>query len=305
MAGYSAFQNSPVTSQAVVTVNAGFDRLFCTYRKELNDTDKDARYVSADDACFTVQVREPVFRLTDSLNSLAGLNRPEYTNGVNDMALKVFSSANNFPSATVISSTMPRGRMLPSQRDHILRSSLIFVGVAVTPVDYQNKNQKDNLAVQVSGSVTILNTGEHRIRPGQKIVWDLPQDRTTAGSKRKYHTTGPQDKHMFVVQPLEAAYNGPGNQRNFDFLTALHQTAPHATPALAAAALAKEDAQMLSGAMQGFADADDDERKKDMLINYARKLLVLYEETRSRVIGIALSGADPGQRFDIMLTTSH
>ena len=112
MAGFSAYQSSPVTAQAVVTVNAGFDRFFCSARKGLHNDKTDDRYRSTDEHCYTVrgetplkppcrsvsaadasvcavqvQQRELVFRLNPKFNDV--INRPDGFNGVNDIALKV------------------------------------------------------------------------------------------------------------------------------------------------------------------------------------------------------------------------
>jgi hypothetical protein len=48
-----------------------------------------------------------------------------------------------------------------------------------------------------------------------------------------------------------------------------------------------------------------DAELKLALAEYSRKMLILYEELRTRVIGIALSGAAPGEQFDIVLCSSH
>jgi hypothetical protein len=149
MAGYSSYQQAPVTQQAVVTVNAGFDRFFCNVRKQLASTDKiDDRYKSTDDHNYTIQQRELVFRFNPKYNDV--INRPDAFNGVNDMALKVFSSVNNFPDADKkFRASLSRTALSNFSKDAVLRSTVSFVGVAMQPVDYLNLNQKDNVAVQV------------------------------------------------------------------------------------------------------------------------------------------------------------
>lgn len=88
------------------------------------------------------------------------------------MQLKTFSSLNNFPmrllNSTKNAKTDPHARM------NALRASVAFVGVALQPVDYTNKNSKDMVAIQVAGSITIVNSGPYSIRPGQRITWDVP-----------------------------------------------------------------------------------------------------------------------------------
>lgn len=294
MNGYSAYQSAPVTQQAVVTVNAGFDRFFCLHRKAETDASKlDDRYMSTDDHCFTVQQRELVFRLNPVYNDV--ISRPDRYNGVNDMALKVFSSANRFPSHLAFKSRMGGGPLSSAGRDAVLRSAVSFVGVAQQPVDFMNTNQKDNVAVQVGGSCTIWNTGTRPIRPGQKIVWTFPAgtEQVGAGRKRKHIAGEPVDKHLFAVQPLEAEFSDGKSMAAHDFVSALFSIHDPFS-----AAPETEEGKALKKVTDGALT-------RDKLIDYTRKAIVLYEEVRSRVIGIALSGANPGQQFDIMLCSSH
>jgi hypothetical protein len=293
-----------VTSQAIVTVNAGFDRLFCTYRKTQSGQDPsklDKRFASSDDHCYTVMPHETVFRLNPAYYGLAGLNRPN-TNGVNDMALKVFSSANNFPNATSFQNTLARNGMSHAAVDAALRDAVSFVGVATTPVDYLNTNQKDNLAVQVAGSCSIMNTGTMKIRPGQKIIWDLPVQ--TGSNKRKMMAGSPLDKKLFTVAPLESAFESAGRQ-NYDFVTALFGVHNHTDADPSKHGKTEEAKELVKSYTKLLTDFQNGADTEDSLKEYIKKILILYEEVRSRVIGIALSGADPGQQFDIMLCSSH
>lgn len=301
MAGYSAFQGSPVTQQAVVSVNAGFDRLFSNYRKGLGS----AKTVlsSADDHVFTVQQRELVFRLNPRFDKL--INRP-MLNGINDLALKVFSSCNNWPKPGNIGMSFSNGR--PMSDDAARRAMVTFVGVAVTPVDFMNTNQKDNLAVQVAGSCTIYNTGSKPIRAGQKVIWDFGIDETKEGTNKRKRISGqPSGKVHFQVLPLEAAFGDADVTKATatDFVSFLMSYHKHIGPNPAtteeAASLAKSIASLVpAGGIPAGSTLDTDAMK-----TYLRKVLVMYEEVRSRVIGIALSGAAPGEQFDIMLASSH
>lgn len=298
MAGYSAYQSAPVTQQAVVTVNAGFDRYFCAVRKSQGEDKSDDRFLSSDDHCYTIQQRELVFRLNPKYNGL--INRPDTFNGVNDMALKVFSSANNFPAARRLKMTLSRSALSEFGKDAVLRDAVTFVGVAVQPVDYLNTNQKDNVAVQIGGSCTVWNTGNKVIRPGQKIIWDFPEDTTKiAGGKRKAILGEPNDKRLFATLPLESAYTD-AKTTAYDFVSAvfaIHDPLAAAPPTDEGRSLGKSIAKITA--------ANDDDVRKLALAEYSRKLLILYEELRTRVIGIALSGAAPGGQFDIVLCSSH
>jgi hypothetical protein len=288
MAGYSAYQSAPVTQQAVVTVNAGFDRYFCAVRKSQGEDKSDDRFLSSDDHCYTIQQRELVFRLNPKYNGL--INRPDTFNGVNDMALKVFSSANNFPAARRLKMTLSRSALSEFGKDAVLRDAVTFVGVAVQPVDYLNTNQKDNVAVQIGGSCTVWNTGNKVIRPGQKIIWDFPEDATKiAGGKRKAILGEPNDKRLFATLPLESAYTD-AKTTAYDFVSAafaIHDPLAAAPPT--------DEGKSLGKSIAKFLGAGTAEAQKLALAEYSRKMLILYEELRTRVIGIALSGAAPGE----------
>jgi hypothetical protein len=273
MSGFSAYQSAPVTQQAVVTVNAGFDRFFCNVRKELANEAADQRYLSTDDHCFTIQQREMVFRLNPKFNDI--ISRPDSFNGINDMALKVFSSANKFPDADKkFRMSMSRTPLSAFSRDAMLRSTVSFVGVAMQPIDYLNTNQKDNVAVQAAGSCTIWNTGNKVIRPGQRIIWDFPEDPKKLAGKRKTIAGEPMHKHLFATLPLESAF-GDARSTSYDFVTALEEIHIKGET---------EEGKSLQDSVEG-----------GDYTGFLRKALYLYEDVRSRIIGIALSGAAPGE----------
>jgi hypothetical protein len=298
MAGYSAYQGSPVTQQAVVSVNAGFDRMYCNFRKEQDQSQVPRDLVSNDDHCFSIQQRELVFRLKNKYDKSL-LKRPA-TNGINDMMLKVFSSANMFPDARRF---RPLNRMPATHLSDraVLRDTVCFVGVAATPIDYMNKNQKDNLAVQVSGSCSIWNTGGYNIRPGQKIIWDMPSG-PSGNLKRKTIMGEPLNKQLFAVMPLECAYTDGGHQTAYDFVSGLIETHPHLDKDKVGKT---EEAKMLSAKLEELAAVPTGGSRVKPMKEYLQLVISMYEEMRSRVIGVALSGARPGESFDIMLCSFH
>ncbi len=147
----------------MVTVNALFDRYFCNHRKTLTAPDATAlEYAAGDDRCvlvmdtsnlthvlahtlsillsrsvYTIAQRDLVFRLRPSANALIGRSDGS---GIMDMKLKVFANLNNFPmrllSSTKNAKTDPHARM------NAMRGAIAFVGVALQPVDFTNKNSK-------------------------------------------------------------------------------------------------------------------------------------------------------------------
>ena len=282
---YSAYQSAPVTQQAVVSVNAGYDRHFCNYRKQLDDKRKHADFVTQDDSCFTIQQRELVFRLNPRFDGL--ISRPK-ANGINDISLKVFSSVNNFPSHTEIE-RFSSPLMHNFQQMHILRSAITFVGVAVQPIFYENTNSKDTVAVQVAGSHTIWNTGDKIIKPGQLVVWDIPKPKNLqpAGKKQRMIPGEPLDKKLFATLPIESVFEDTDGTKLYDFLEYVDKVHLKDSPTTAE-----------GNAMDAAVRANDHKA-------YNKILLTLYEEIRSRIIGVALSGANPGEQFDILIGSHH
>jgi hypothetical protein len=295
---YSAYQSAPVTQQAVVSVNTGFDRHFCNYRKQLDDKVKHSDYISANDHVYTIQQRELVFRLNPRYDAM--INRPK-ANGINDITLKVFSSVNNFPAANEIERfSNPNLKM--HQANAILRSAISFVGVAVQPIFYENTNSKDTVAVQVSGSHTVWNSGDRQIRPGQLVVWDLPGSlKQQNAAKRKRMIPGePMDKHLFATIPLECSFEDASGQKLYDFINYVEKV--HEPHRVAEDVLRQAPIDYATPEGKALGTALGNGLNTEM---YNKILLTMYEEIRSRIIGVALSGAQPGEQFDILLGSHH
>jgi hypothetical protein len=194
-----------------------------------------------------------------------------------------------------------------------LRDMFTFVGVATTPLDYTNTNNKDNLALQIGGSVTIYNTGGSTIRPGQRIIWDVPALDGTNNVRKRNIRGEPQSKRLFVVQPLEDALaearlttSADGSN---DFVNTLHKCNPHTTAlapgAPADAGATGDDTYHLSNLWTQMKNAGTALEAEYATKAYNRAILHMFNAVHSRVIGIALSGAAPGDQFDIMLCSAH
>ncbi len=205
---------------------------FCNFRKGLTNNFAKC-YETGDDYAYSVYPRELAFRLKEKHDR--NIHRPSQ-NGINDTKLKVFTSATKFPIfPTVISqSEMEAARTSEEEAFKIqgkLRDCIAFVGVPLTPVQYDDKNSKDGVALQVAGSVTIVNTGRFPIRPGQKIVWDFPQFHVGSSKrKREQQPRGePSTKDLFhtvpmdEIMPFDAYSTSDEYMREPDFLKTLHK----------------------------------------------------------------------------------
>jgi hypothetical protein len=289
----------------VVTTNALFDRFFANHRKTMTGDAATAEYVAGDDATYTIAQRDLVFRLKPTANALIGRSD---ASGILDMKLKVFSNLNNFPVRLLLSNNK-NAKDDAVSRMMAVRSAVAFVGVALQPVDYTNKNSKDMVAVQVAGSITIVNTGPYTIRPGMKICWDVPavimghNKRFTLKRPRSVFRGQPNTKDMFQTIPLdEVVANSVEGvvesqvQKDTDIIRQLHIAHPHvgAPPPGANTGPSNKVADILRDAYDDMVAHPNDAEKA---ILYGRLLAAYVCEANNRVIGIALSGASPGQQF--------
>lgn len=183
--------------------------------------------------------------------------------------------------------------------------------------------------MQVAGSITVQNTGPYAIRPGQKVCWcvfctpamslfsrhsyrDVPAVQIGAngrvGLKRtRANVRGqPPNKDMFQTVPLEelvgntvADVTSANIKPDTDIITQLHTAHPHVNPP--GAGTNKTIAKILSDAYEAMIAAP---HQAAPAILYGRLLAAYIGEATNRVIGIALSGAAPGQQFDILLQAS-
>jgi hypothetical protein len=303
MSGYSSYYAAPTTQQAVVTVNAGIDRLFCNYRKGIDASRTWGALLTSDEHCYSIAQREVCMKLKDKYDIM--ISRPS-SNGINDMALKVFSSANNLTRPGV--ATDKAEKYVKSR--HLLRDMFTFVGVATTPLDYLNTNNKDTLALQIAGSVTVFNTGTSQIRAGQRIIWDVPSLDSSVTMRKRTIRGEPMSKRLFVIMPLEDALaekRGTYADASSDFVSTLHAVHSHTSDDGGFKA-ATEDAAMLNTLwknMVNVINSANPATAMDTTKEYNRAVLHMYNEVYSRVIGIALSSGGPGDPIDIMLCSSH
>jgi hypothetical protein len=293
-----------------VTVNALFDRFFANHRKTLTAPESTMiEYAAGDDAVYTIAQRDLVFRLKASANAMIGRSDGS---GIMDMKLKVFSNLNNFPMRLINSKY---SKMDTTARMNALRSSIAFVGVALQPVDYTNKNSKDMVAVQVAGSITVTNTGPYTIRPGMKVCWDVPASVISAHNGRaslkrpRSNVRGqPPMKDMFQTIPLDDvvanSVEGVSEsmvQSNTDIIAQMHVAHPHVgvTPDAN-----NSVALILKKAYDDMIASRNTPAAEEAAMFYARLVAAFVSEASNRVIGIALSGASPGQQFDLLMQAS-
>lgn len=172
------------------------------------------------------------------------------------------------------------------------------------------------VAVQVAGSITIQNTGPYTIRPGMKVAWDVPASvisqhnlRPSLKRPRSNVRGQPPMKDLFQTVPLDEivanSVEGLAEsmvQRESDIVSQMHTAHPHvgvtADPNNTTAAILNKAYDDMKNATPGTPQA------REAAIFYGQLIAAYVSEATNRVIGIALSGASPGQQFDILLQAS-
>lgn len=163
-----------------------------------------------------------------------------------------------------------------------------FIGVSNAHLD---ANSHRHAAITVAGLTTIHNTGTKRIEVGDKVVWDLA-DHTSRGAKRR---------KVFRTIPYHEAFEGDAKTRHDAVLKAIEERANPKPGAPVDRAPANDEelcARMFTDA--GF-NADQFKTLKDFLRCYA----LATAKLDSRVVGTALSKAEEGHDFDILVRHSH
>lgn len=294
-------RSNPITPQAAVVVNGWFDRHFASWRQKSQATRWCAKNPFEDVSLenFTVLPRELAFKLLPEHDMW--IQRPAATAG-GDNGPRVFTSANGFPFFED-----PDGKDVKSLRD-----SVVFVGLPLIPIDAGNPNQKDSVSIMVSGSTSIYNTGPQRIAAGDLVVWDLPK--RTDRAQRGVNTPAgvPRNKALFVTLPLDA--------RDDDSAACARATLREILDEAAGVAYRGEEDQRV--AKRARRDLDPDmalvsqtykimaqSLNEDNVPNARRAvhnfvesvLLQMNAKLNRRIIGRALSSAEPGESFDILL----
>jgi hypothetical protein len=161
--------------------------------------------------------------------------------------------------------------------EDLKRENYAFIGISHAHLE---PNTHRHTAVTVSGLTTIKNTGTTRIEAGDKIVWDIADHSSRSQKKRKVFQTVPYTKAFDegvnnLFEDVLAAFDGRGG----------------------------EDAKLCKEMFMktGVGNKNTFIGMKDFLKTYVKAMSSL----NSRVIGTALSRAEEGGEFDILLRHAH
>lgn len=262
-------RNSDVTGLGVVKYNAQRDVVDAQRRRRLTSTSGVVAgvfvgtNVNRDDDVFTIMPRELCLRWRTPHTK-----KRMYT----DTDMNVFSSANGvYLTATDLVDPKPAPTGLVEEAQ-CLRDYLDFGGVAVTSAAYSSTGASDDqLVVLFGGTTTMRNTGHDPILCGDYVQWDLPVLKAPQGD-------GP---NATLVQP-------PPRSKDCSKHKLLFQTRPFRIDQC------RVHAEDLVGLVLGD-EAEENARRLTPILHRR------FCHERRRIFGRALSSAQPGHEFDLLL----
>lgn len=187
-------------------------------------------------------------------------------------------TAYNEPDLHVISTT---NGVKPEQLDH---EEYAFVGISHAHIDSTSHR---HAAVTVSGLTTIKNTGPTRIEAGDKIVWDLEK---RPEKKRK----------TFQTVPYHRAFEGGASKSLFKDVEACINADCKLT-----GTMKNESVRLCAVKAKAAGLGDKFKGDPEKMYEFLKCYTMAMSRLNSRVIGTALSRADEGAEFDILLRHSH
>ncbi len=287
---------SPVTPQSYVVVNGQFDRPFFQKRCGQGSV---SPWGSVSEENFAMMKHELAFSFNDPLLMPRGMSL-----GANDPELRFFTSANGIPiNASGGAGTKAETDLLatPGGSEYLrrkIRSRLNFIGVNLTTMP-SVKSGNTHASVAVAGAVTLINTGPQRIDIGQRVVWDLPHfDTDPAGGAVVSSYGTPSSKKLFQTVGWDEA-NANSTKKLLQYIA---KADPSTDPDV-------EEMNELFGPFAAHCaknpnldikeciSSDSTCALENMLSGFAE----LQRELEFRVIGTALTIAEPGAPFDLLL----
>jgi len=266
---------NPITPHGAVIVNASYD--FTQYTKATSHGPRD-RLWAGDTADHRIEKKDMVFRHKESHKR----KRTSY----NDPDLHVFGVCNGLEGGTAKEA----------------RKKCAFIGVSNTHLDAGSHR---HASLTIAGMTTITNTGSERIEPGEKLVWDVAD------------VNGPKMRQPFKTVPYDQACKATWDEIMTGVVKILgdsraelpikqhdrdHEHAPSVS-----------NERVLAEAFSALMRAAGVTDRKQLLSAWQSKEMTYFSdvvngvtrELDGRVIGTALSKAEPGNPFDILLRHAH
>lgn len=215
---------------------------------------------------------------------------------IRDGRLRVFSSLNNYRYFCK-GDQRPRDENEFKQKMH---DQLEYVGVAITPqaVVARHSNQdSQGFAVTRGGLNTIINNGEGKIAPGQKVYMTFDSKNSVFDFKvRDDHFDSERNEPRRLVNPSHHANGVPHTKVTPIVTTERPVVSTNELKELFEMSCKDTGREDLYRALFGVGLLDDDDLTT-VMSNLVDKLLARdYQH-----IGVAVSGAQKGEPFDIVL----
>lgn len=275
-------RSNPVTPQAPVVINGWFDRHFSVYRSNRVSGGKQL-YPGLAIENFNLMPRELGFALVDRWDKW--LSRPDTARG-SDYGPRIFTSVNGFPTDHLDTHGGPSSMLRE------LRKQVVFVGVPLVAIDAANANQKDGVAICVAGSTSIFNTGNKRINTGELVLWDFPPNFERYGAKNSPHGE-PHSKHLFMTVPADTTASAQQLlDEVWDAKDAESKSGKRPRDDL------DPDVEVVLSQLNKLQVND-----RTAVNSFAKAVTMAVSSAHRRAIGLALSSAEPGEQFDILIRT--
>lgn len=236
---------------------------------------------------------------------------PEVISKVNGVAINSYMASNFSNSAINRADLTDEEKMninFMSNKD-IVRRSFRYTGISNTAYQFDSKNkdlQKTGIAIQIGGTVSIINTGDEKIRQFEKVCWDLPpvnhvNEKSYAGIDKRslaVHTV------PFDVANTVTWYNVVKHIASFK------RAHPEGSFAIGdnCEAFCKNIIAATNGTPAAIGEGDTEEQVEEKLKPFKSLFFTMgcaHTEQRDRVIGVALSPASSKEQFDIWLGNHH
>lgn len=302
------FEN-PIVPQALVSVNAVYDRPFYIKRTRTQRADAMIPYVGNDPHNFSAMRHELAFT---QQGKTAHLSAPSQSGtGQND--LPIFTSFNGMD----ITGNYKMSGNTDEEREELyrkMRARVNFVGVNLTTINVQNSNRSDAVSVMIAGMVTVQNTGPFRFGNMDRVVWDVPAFGNDQGLLNMQSHYLPKTKHVALLLPYEEALKKEVDSAPSRIAAVLSSSNSKSEPLenerifaesmselFKVCGIPDTEMEKIAKALTNTSVSDKKNPARVVLkkLIYAARLLT--SEVDSRVIGTAANSAHPGGKIDLLL----
>lgn len=307
--------DNPVTPQALVVVNATYDRRFYHQRAKTQRANVITPYGGLDADNFKACRHELAFTQP---GVSAHLNAPSQS-ATSQNDLPIFTSFNGM---AIDSKYKLDGSNTDEEMDELyrkMRAKVKFVGINLTTIDASNSNRNDAMSIVLGGMMTVNNTGEKRLGNMDRVVWDVPVFANDKERRAKLGHYLPRTKHVGLILPYDEAVKReldamPGRivsviKKNYvkDETLENERIFTEAMVALFKEMTGESTATINSRLVQALENPIENGQpnpKRSALRRFLETARYVTAGVDERVIGTAADSAFPGNNVDLLLRHS-